>query len=237
MYQGKPANDDDFRVFMDAVESAAEHNHVDILAELIRELPSQLADDTFSMVNSSLSNGRDDVAVVILDSASYETGFLEDLVESAAAGGCSKSLKVLLDKLPDDDAVMETLMMETLMESSRDPAVMRLLLEKMGTQVSEESFVYAMYLACLHLQPETVKMLIAAGAAAQILSANDIQPLEQVIQVPCDKSRVEDKIGVINELLSGGACMYGFGYDRMNALHCCIDADGCKAGITRVAAA
>jgi ankyrin repeat protein len=114
------------------------------------------------------------------------------------------------------DPAKESLLCEPLSHAA-DPAIVKMLLDAKA----DASIRSALKASCQQLQPESVRMLLAARASIDGRGSSDV-PLKLAIAAEHTGDRSDDLVSIISQLLDAGASL-SYEWTQSTALHMCAE--------------
>jgi ankyrin repeat protein len=195
------------QVLARAVTAAVPRGHAGIVKALLP--PYRAACPSVPILTkllyTALACGHEEVARLLVDAgarvvpAALNTDYLTILM-CAAKGGCAGFVSMLIsDYGADVNYYAPT--GHTALSHASDPATVRVLLDAKADVTHPELMIQA----CDKVQPESVKLMLAAKATAAIADATVTSPLESAIGAPCADNQIADKVELIKLLIRNGA--------------------------------
>jgi ankyrin repeat protein len=181
--------------FHEGLALAGKLGHVVVAQLLIKEMPPRdRAESVPSAIHTALWEGQAAVAEAMMKALSLTPKQKQKFFSDAAMGGCADLLKRLMPSKPDPFRLSNALY------STADPACIRILL---NAKASVADCYDPLNSACLKHQPESVRMLLAAGARIGSGRTSMLVPREAFNT--CTASKEADRAKVIEILLDAGA--------------------------------
>jgi ankyrin repeat protein len=152
----------------------------------------------------ALYNGHGDIAELIVNKCDVIGHFDRGaLLVTAAQGGCVGMMKKMLDQGANVNTV--GIDSRTALSCASDPAVVNLLLDAQA-EVGMRGCKSMIRGACENLNPESLKMLLAAGAEATASVDDEFRPMFSVVVADCgeDAFMTDAKLDIINALFEHG---------------------------------